>query len=117
MANDQLFNVPGTVKVSAAALKRAGDLDYTVKRRSGDWVVVFDWAQSVSIKRGPDQPSENIGACLTLGAYRRHQIPAGFTQVVDDIEFAMKIPADVLAQSTERLIDIDDKFLFKLALR
>src|SRR5665213_3209389 len=112
MTSDELFNAPGAVKVSAAALKLASDLDYTVKRRSSDWVVSFDWAQSISVKSSKDGPSENIGACLMLGAYRRNQIPRGFTEIIDGVEFAVKIPTEILDQSVERLIDIDESFLF-----
>jgi hypothetical protein len=116
--DDSQFNPPGSVKVSPSALQLARDLDHTVRHgQRGDWVVSFDWAPSVSVKRGKDRPAEEVGPCLMLGAYRRDQIPPSITQTIDGLEFAVKIPADVLDQSAERLIDADESLLFKLALR
>ncbi len=118
IARDSGFNPPGSVTVSSSALKLARDLDHTVKgSQKGDWVVSFDWAQSVSVKRRVGAPSEEVGDCLMLGAYRRGQIPMGFTQMIDGVEFAVKIPADVLARSVEQLIDTDSSKLFRLVLR
>ncbi len=114
--SDHGFTPPGIIKVSPAALEFARDFDETVKQR-GRWVVTFDWAHAMSVRRGPDELSEDIGACLILGAYKRHQVPTGFTETVSGVEFAVKIPRDVWEKSVHRLIDIDEALLFKLALR
>lgn len=114
--SDHGFTPPGIIKVSPAALKFARDLAETV-RQGGNWVVTFDWAHSINVRRGPNEASEDIGACLTLGAYRRHQVPPGFTQAVEGVEFAIKIPKEIWEKSVEHLIDIDESLLFKLALR
>jgi hypothetical protein len=112
------FAPPGIIKVSAPALKLARGFDETIKRtQRGDWVVAFDWAHSIGVRRGPDQPLEDIGACLTLGAFERHEIPPGFTQTIDGVEFAIKIPSDIWKKSIQRLIDADETLLFKLILR
>lgn len=115
---DHGFTPPGTIKLSSAALEYAREFDQSLKsNQPGNWVVVFDWATSISVKSGPDAPSEDIGACVTLGASERHEIPSGFTQTVDGVEFAIQIPKEVWENSVRRLIDIDETLLFKLALR
>jgi hypothetical protein len=109
---------PGTVRVSAAALQLAHGFEETIRRTQlGDWVVVFDWAESIGIRRGPNEPLEDIGACMVLGAFERGEIPPGYTQRIDGLEFAIQIPKDVLVRSEHCLIDVDETLLFKLALR
>lgn len=116
--SDSEFTAPGTLKVSASALQFAREFDATIRKtQRGSWVVVFDWATSMSIRRGPNEPSEDIGSCVTLGAYQRNQIPKGFTQTIDGVEFAAKIPREIWERSAQRLIDLDESLLFKLALR
>lgn len=116
--NTDSFTAPGIVKVSKAAIEFARDFRGVAKSfRHGDYVVAFDWAQSVSVRKGPDQPLENIGACLMLGAYERRHVPSKFIQRADGFEFAVKIPAEVWEKSTQRLIDVDARQLFKLTLR
>lgn len=112
------FTPPGIIAVSPSALKLARDFDEAVNHGPrGKYIVTFHWSLSISIRRNPDAPSEDIGACLTLGAYERHQIPREFIQTIDGLEFAMEIPGDVWKKSTHRLIDLDETLLFKLALR
>ena len=112
------FVFPGAIGISAAALKFAREFADTIKRtQHGDLVVTFSWAESISIRRGPNEPSEDIGACLTLGAFERNDIPHGFTQTVDGLEIAIKIPRHVWEDSLDRVIDTDETLLFKLALR
>ncbi len=112
------FLTPGIVRISDAALNYAREFAETVGRsQRGDWVVTFDWAQSLSYRPGPDAPEQNIGPCLMLGAYERHQIPAGCTQSAGDIEFAVRIPDDVWQQGVHRTIDLNESLLFKLVLR
>ncbi len=117
-AGDDEFTPPGLIKVSAAALKFARDFRAAAKGAyHGDCVVTFDWAYSVSLGRGPDMPPEDIGACLMLGAYERRHVPNGFTQTVDGLEFAVKIPVAVWQNSSQRLIDFDPSEIFKLKLK
>jgi hypothetical protein len=112
------FAAPGTVTVSASALAYARAFGDAVKAsRSEKWVVAFSWAESISVKRERGGTYEDIGACLTLGAYRRHEIPSGFVHSVDGLEFAVEIPDRILATSARRLIDTDQGQFFKLALR
>ena len=109
---------PGAIKVSKAALKFARDFDHTVKStQRGHWVVAFCWSTSVSIKRGPGEAYEEIGAGLGLGAFERHQVPPEFIQIQDGIELVIKVPAAIWENSRQRLIDFDETLLFKLALR
>ena len=106
------------VQVSVAALKFARDFRGVAKsKRRADYVVAFDWAQSISIRRAPNGPLENIGACLMLGAYERRHVPSDSIQTVDGFEFAIRIPQDVWQKSALRLIDVDAEQMFKLALR
>jgi hypothetical protein len=117
-SNDDEFTPPGAVHVSAAALQFARNFNAVAKSKNrGEYVVSFDWAQSISTRSGPDKPLENMGACLMLGAYQRRDIPVHYIQTIDGMEFAIKIPADVWQNSTQRLIDIDVGQLFKLTLR
>jgi hypothetical protein len=106
------------LKLSPKALNYVRDfVEGTTGFGDRDWVASIDWCTSATIKRGPDRPVENIGPGLSLGAYERRQIPAGYTQVVEGIEFALKIPSAIWSQSVERLIDLDESLLFKLVLR
>jgi hypothetical protein len=115
---DHGFTPPGVIKLTPAALQFAREFDESLKNNQpGNWVVVFDWATSISVKSGPDAPAKDIGACVTLGASERHEIPSGFTQIVGGVEYAIQIPRDVWEKSAKRLIDIDESLLFKLALR
>jgi hypothetical protein len=113
---DSVFVAPGSVEVSPAALKYAREFSDAAIGRSGDHVVAFDWAQSVVVRPGPGKPSENIGDCLMLAAYNASDVPRGFVHKTDGTEFAIRIPREVLQASARRLIDIDEKLLFKLAL-
>jgi hypothetical protein len=116
--SDDDFTSPGVIKVSVAALRFARDFNNVAKSKHRvDYVVAFDWAQSISIRRGPNEPLENIGACLMLGAYERRHIAPGFIQTVDGLEFAIKIPPNVWQKSAQRLIDVDAGQMFKLTLR
>ena len=87
------FTPPGLIAVTPAALQFARDFAEAI-RGMGDQVVTFDWAQSITLRRSPDAKPENIGSCMTLGAYKRKEVPPGFTQIVDGLEFAVRIPHD-----------------------
>jgi hypothetical protein len=115
---DDGFVRPGAVSVSAPALKLAQEFYRTVKGVQGkDWIVAFDWAASIAIRSGPNEPSQDIDACLTLGAYERDQIPKGFIDTIDGTEIAIRIPAEVRQRAVQHLIDVDETLLFKLLLR
>ena len=115
---DAEFTSPGTIRVSTAALKFARDFGEAVKgMQRGDYVVAFDWAESISMRRAPNEPLENIGSCLMVGAYEREQVPARCIQTIEGFEFVIKIPSGVWEKSVKRLIDLDPEALFKLALR
>jgi hypothetical protein len=108
----------GVVQVSAAALQFAREFGATVDRsQSGAWVTAFSWATEISVKRDANGVYEDIGAGLTLGAFKRHEVPARFLQTQDGLEFVIQIPEAVWRQSARRLIDLDEALLFKLALR
>lgn len=115
---NEVFTAPGTVRVSAAALQFARDFSDSVGAlRRGRYVTTFDWAQSISIRENADAPLEHIGACLTLGAYDRVEVPPAFIQKADDFEFAVRIPPEVWQESIQRVIDVDESLPFKLTLR
>jgi hypothetical protein len=112
------FVKPGIISVSPAALKFARDFGMTIGRRDrAAWVVTFDWATSVTVRQDSGENPQDIGPCLMLGAYKRAEVPTGFTQTVEGFEFAVKIPTSIRAKSVHRLIDIDPALLFKLVLR
>ena len=111
------FVAPGIVKVAAAAFELVREFDRVVRAQKGDWVATFDWAENISVRRSRDAAEESIGPCLTLGAYERHQIPAGFIETIDGMEYAIRIPAALWKASERRLIELDESLLFRLALR
>lgn len=114
------FASPGTVRVSAAALAMARTFADATRRARPDrgWVVTFDWAESRSV-RDPRRggPWVELGAGLDLVAFERRDIPPGVTETNDGLEFAIKIPAQIVAAAILRLIDVDDCAVSKLALR
>jgi hypothetical protein len=112
------FVKPNAVNLSPAALKYAEQFGTAVgARRDGPWVVSIDWVTSVELRDSPTATPQEVGPCLTLGAYKRHQVPVGFTRTIDGFEFAIKIPSSVLAGSKQHLIDVDPALPFKLTLR
>jgi hypothetical protein len=113
---DSVFVEPGSVDVSPAALEYAREFSGAAAGQPGNHVVTFDWAQSVTVRPGPGKPLEDIGDCLMLAAYERNEVPSGFVHAIDGAEFAVRIPRDVLEASARRLIDIDERLLFKLVL-
>jgi hypothetical protein len=112
------FVAPGHITVSAGALNYAREFGIAaVAAMNGNWILTFDWSQSVKYRPGPSEPEQDIGACLSLGGYRRHEVPAGYTQVVDGVEFAIRILSGVWKSRPQRLIEFDESQFFKLALR
>lgn len=112
--SDEDFVAPGNIAVSPDALRYAREFGAAI---GGGWVLAFDWSQSTRYRAGPSEPERDIGACLALGGYRRHEVPEGYTQVVDGVEFAIRIPSDVWRSRPQRLIEFDESQFFKLALR
>jgi hypothetical protein len=109
---------PGTIKVSAAALKYARDFIETVAAVHGDnYVATFDWSQSVTIRPTPDATPQPVDDCLMLGASKRSDVPPESIHTVDGVEFAIELPVEILKASAQRLIDFDKNVLFKLVLR
>jgi hypothetical protein len=111
------FVAPGIVKVAAPAFELACEFGRVVRAQKGDWIVTFDWAENISVRHSPDAAEEPIGPCLTLSAYERHQIPTGFIETIDGMEFAIRIPTALWKASERRLIELDESLLFRLALR
>jgi len=115
---DGVYVIPGTIEVSAAALKYARDFIETVSAVHGDnFVATFDWSYSIAVRPTPDATPEPVDDCLMLGATQRSDLPPGVIQTVDGVEFAIIIPVEILQASVRRLIDFDKSRLFKLALR
>jgi hypothetical protein len=112
------FTPPGTVQVSSSALNYARAFIEAIKgSKNGDWIVTFSWCEAMSVKRGANEPYVDIGSCIALSAFERHQIPQGFIQTVDDFEFAMQIPRRIWEKSARRIVEFDESLLFRLALR
>jgi hypothetical protein len=65
----------------------------------------------------PDKSELDCGACLTLGAYRRDEVPVEARRYADGLEFAVKIPTSVWSKASKKIIDRDDSVYFKLVLR
>lgn len=114
---EEEFAPPGSITVSLPALQFAKDFAKVVRGLKGDHILTFDWAESITLKRSPDAEPEDIGACLTLGAFERWEIPPSCTQTVEGVEFVIRIPRSVWAARAERLIDLDESLPFKLVLR
>jgi len=114
---DEVFISPGTVRVLEAALQMAREFAAASGAGPGGRrVVAFDGAQSIAVW-GRGEPSREVGPCLILGAFERNDVPPGYTERVGRFEFAVRMPREVLAQSTERLIDVDKSMPFELVLR
>jgi len=114
---DEGFAEPGSIGVTPAALQLAKDFGKSVAAVSRDHVVAFHWAEAITYRSGPGAEPEDLGACLTLGAFKRSEIPPGYTQIVEGLEFAIHVPREIWMESVERLIDLDAARPFNLALR
>jgi hypothetical protein len=115
---ENVFVLPGTIEVSAEALKYARAFIETVAAAHGDhYLATFEWSQSVSIRAAPDAPHEPVDDCLMLAAAERKDVPPEFIQTAEGVEFAIFIPVEILQASVQRVIDLDRSFFFKLALR
>jgi hypothetical protein len=115
---ESVFVTPGTLDVSAAALNYARDFIATVAAAHGDnYVATFDWSQSITARPTPDGTPEHVDDCLMLGAYERSDVPPEAIQTVDGVEFAIRMPDEVLQASVRRVIDLDKSFFFNFVLR
>lgn len=115
---DDDFVGKGTIRVSPQALALALDFAKSIGSvRHGLRIVTFHWAESILYRGGSGEAEEDLGACLTIGAYRRDEIPRGCIEMTDSLDFAIQIPADVWRQSVSRLIDVDESRPFGLTLR
>jgi len=113
------FTPPGEVTVSPSALMLARQFrdDVIEAQPDQDWVVTFHWADTRRVRRPPGGQWEDIGAGLDLAAYERHQVPPRAVQIVEGVEFAVKVPAHIYKKRARRLIDRDDTVLSRLTLR
>ena len=104
----------GTIRVSAQAMALALEFAKSIggSARHGARMVTFHLAELILYRSGKDQAEEDLGACLTIGAYRRDEIPMGCIETTDVLEFAIQIPPNVWKQSASRLIDIDEELSF-----
>lgn len=114
---DEKFNPPRSVSLSPAALEYLKAYVGAARAQPGNWVLTFEWDESILYKDGPDATPVELGPCLSLGGYRRDQIPDGYVHSIEGVEFAVAIPQRVLEASAHRLIDRDDSRHFKLVLR
>jgi hypothetical protein len=116
-SNDAGFSNPRSVTISPAALTMAREFAVAIGQMGyASQVVVFDWATSV-ILREPGQPDRDIGDCLMLGAQRRDEVPPEAIEMVDGFALTLVIPDEAWPPGALRLIEVDEKLLFKLALR
>jgi hypothetical protein len=86
------------------------------EQHSKIWIAGIGWDTSVVVKDSPDAVPRELGPGLSLGAYRREEVPTSFIDRAGDLEFVLHIPREVWEASKQRLIDIDESLLFKLRL-
>ena len=114
---EELFLKAGPVRVSEAALQMALEFaDAIGAEPGGRRLVAFDWAESISIQKPDGSPPQDVGACLLLGAFERHEVPEDCIERAGRFEYAVQMPSEVLAQCVERFIDVDETKPFRLAL-
>jgi hypothetical protein len=87
---DDDFVGRGTIRVSAQAMALALEFAKSIRSaRHGSRIVTFHWAESILYRSGKDQAEEDLGACLTIGAYRRDEIPMGCIETTDMLVFGV----------------------------
>lgn len=106
------------MRVSDAALELAREFaaDVRLARPGHDFVIAFDWADWRMIRK-VDGPRQELGPGLDLAIYEPRDIPAGVTQSVAGLRFAVRIPSHIYENSVHRLIDFDERTTSKLTLR
>lgn len=117
--NNDLFVAPESVSLSPAARDLA--LAYALKvqetKLKSPTLVVFDWADSRRIREKGTNNWQDLGPGLDLVTYERSQVPASYIIRKDDLEFAVKIPAEVLPRKAKVLIDVDGTVPRQLVLK
>jgi len=117
MSNDE-FTMPGVVSVTPEVLAYARDFAATVaSSQDGRYVATFDWVQSIGVRDGKEAPLREIGPCLLLSGYERRDVPPAFINRTPELDYAVKIPDNIVRGSAQRVIEIDETMPFRLALR
>lgn len=111
------FTLPGEVRISPSALQYARDFQAKIGGISGNWIAGFFWATGQRARMKGKTEWRDFGPGVGLGAYRRREVGEAYIEVIDGVEIAVNIPREVLQQSTERLIDFDEREHSKLVLR
>jgi hypothetical protein len=115
--SDEPWVPPRTIALSSRVISFAREFMESVNGERGkNWIVGIGWATSVTVKESPDAASKDLGPGLSLGAYRRPEVPEGMIDRVEGLEFVLHIPRDVWERSAQRRIEFDDNLLFKLKL-
>jgi len=112
---EDVFIVPGSVRISDAALNMAQETRAALGAGSR-YVLTFDWAQSIAITEPGETEAKPVGPCLTLSGYDRVDVPPDCIVREGELEFAVRMPREVLAQCEKRFIDVDETKPFRLAL-
>ena len=109
---------PGSVTLSPAALAKARALARQVGQThpKSVWIVGFQWATSRKVRDKDSELEEDMGPGLTLGGWRRVEIPSEYVHRQDGLEFVVQIPEFVLAKSRLRLVDVDPAAFGGLAI-
>jgi hypothetical protein len=96
------FLLPGTIAVTDAALAVAKGFEEAVSKVRPDvnWVVMFDWWDDWSAN-GLQQPPR-----LGMSAREAENVPAGVTQTLNGVTFAVEIPREVYDAAKEKKIDV-----------
>lgn len=115
---DEVFIARGTVRASDAALQLAQDFAVSSGAGvNGRCVATFDWAQSIEVRDDAGAPPREVGPCLILAAYDRKDVPPDCIERVGRLEYAIRMPREVMVQAAERFIDVDQAVPFGLVLR
>lgn len=112
------FAAPGTVRVSASALRMAREFSAQVHATGPGrgLVIAFDWADSRFVRRPVGGPRGELGPGLDIVAYDRADIPADVIQTIDGFDFAVRIPKIIYEARSLRLIDVDASAVSGLTL-
>src|SRR5690242_5786447 len=109
---DEPWVPPGLVTLSPHVVEFAREFIDSVNSEQGrHWLTGIGWSTSVVIKESPEAEPRELGPGLSLGAYRRHEVPPEFIDRADGLEFALHIPREVWEASKQRRIEYDDTLL------
>ena len=110
MSNDdervplEACTLPGTIKVTPAALKLAEQFQAAVPV---GWIVAFSWHDGQRIKANKDAPWVDMGPGLGLGAYEIGGIPEEAIYHSGSLRYAVLIRKEIVDSHPEGLIDLD----------